>query len=198
MSKDSVLQRIKSFGMTNNMIISDLKRVESDYSINLGFENGTNSVVEEQYYPQFSAIIRDDAKKMSRHYELFYCLEKSIRSFISKSLESVENSEEWWNTDRIPQQVKAEVNTRIQKEIDSGISRRSLDELDYTNFGELTIIINTNWDVFGGIFTSKKAVERVMASLNTLRAPIAHCSLLAEDEIIRLNLAVRDWFRLME
>jgi hypothetical protein len=37
-----------------------------------------------------------------------------------------------------------------------------------------------------------------MASLNTLRAPIAHCSPLGEDEVVRLQLAVRDWFRLQE
>ena len=37
-----------------------------------------------------------------------------------------------------------------------------------------------------------------MANLNTLRGPIAHCSMLAEDEIVRLRLSVRDWYRLME
>ena len=43
-----------------------------------------------------------------------------------------------------------------------------------------------------------KAVEKVMSTLNTLRGPIAHRSPLAQDEIVRLKLAVRDWFRLME
>jgi hypothetical protein len=37
-----------------------------------------------------------------------------------------------------------------------------------------------------------------MASLNSLRGPVAHCVPLAEDEALRLQLAVRDWFRLME
>ena len=40
--------------------------------------------------------------------------------------------------------------------------------------------------------------EKIIASLNALRAPIAHCSPLADDEVIRLQLTVRDWFRLME
>ena len=72
------------------------------------------------------------------------------------------------------------------------------DELDYTTFGELSVVIIFNWDIFGGLFNSKKAVEKVMASLNALRNPIAHCSPLAEDEQLRLQLTVRDWFRLME
>jgi bisphosphoglycerate-dependent phosphoglycerate mutase len=70
--------------------------------------------------------------------------------------------------------------------------------VDYTTFGELGELIKTNWDVFGGIFSSVKAVERVMGSLNSLRALIAHCSPLADDEVVRLRLAVKDWFRLME
>ena len=72
------------------------------------------------------------------------------------------------------------------------------DPIDFTTFGELGEIIKKNWDVFDSLFTSVRAVEKVMSSLNTLQGPIAHCSLLAEDEVLRLRLAVRDWFRLME
>ena len=60
------------------------------------------------------------------------------------------------------------------------------------------MIITSNWDLFGSLFSSRKAVERIMANLNSLRGPIAHCSPLAEDEVLRLRLALRDWFRLME
>jgi hypothetical protein len=86
----------------------------------------------------------------------------------------------------------------MQREIDSANTPRSSDPLDFTTFGELGEIIKSNWDVFGAIFTSPKAVEKVMASLNMLRGPVAHCSPLAEDEVLRLRLSVRDWFRLME
>ena len=86
----------------------------------------------------------------------------------------------------------------MQKEIDSGVTPRSSEPIDFTTFGELGEIIKSNWDTFGGIFNSQKAVERVMTNLNTLRGPIAHCGVLAEDEIVRLRLSVRDWFRLME
>jgi len=87
---------------------------------------------------------------------------------------------------------------RIQKEVDTGMTRRSADAIDYTTFGELAMIITSNWDLFGSLFSSRKAVERIMANLNSLRGPIAHCSPLAEDEVLRLRLALRDWFRLME
>jgi membrane-associated protease RseP (regulator of RpoE activity) len=67
---------------------------------------------------------------------------------------------------------------------------RSDEMLDFTTFGELSQIIELNWDLCGSIFASVKAVKRVMSNLNTLRGPIAHCSPLAEDEVVRLRLCV--------
>ena len=104
----------------------------------------------------------------------------------------------WWNPQRIPQAIHAEVGKRMQREKESGFTIRSEHPLDYTNFGELGEIIKSNWVVFGSIFDNTKAIERVMNNLNLLRNSIAHCSPLAEDEILRLRLSVKDWFRLME
>ena len=71
--------------------------------------------------------------------------------------------ENWWQSDRIPSNVKSEVTSRIQKEIDSGVTRRSLDELDYTTFGELSVIIISNWEVFGGYSTAARRSKRLWA-----------------------------------
>ena len=86
----------------------------------------------------------------------------------------------------------------MQRELDSGVTPRSTQEIDYTTFGELGEIVRSNWSTFLGTFNSKKAFSKVMTNLNTLRGPIAHCSPLAEDEVVRLRLSLRDWFRLME
>lgn len=188
-------EKLKVFGMNNQFTELDLDRVEQEFKIDLGRKK--NKVIKDNvYYPQFEAEIRNEAKQMAKHYEIFYCLEKSIRELISTSLSST-NGDDWWNI-KVPQKVKDDVKGRIQREIDSGVTPRSDDEIDFTTFGELGDIIKSNWDVFGTIFNSQRAVERVMNNLNTLRAPIAHCSILAEDEVVRLQLSVRDWFRLME
>jgi hypothetical protein len=47
------------------------------------------------------------------------------------------------------------------------------------------------------MFRDKGAVERILGNLNTLRGPIAHCKPLADDEVLRLVLGMRDWFRQM-
>jgi Swt1-like HEPN len=197
MTNRDALERIKSFGMTNQIITEEIQSIGTRYSYDFGHLPKSSENVERAYYPQFTAAVRAEAASMSGHYETFYCLEKTIRTLVADSLEAAEGAD-WWQSPRVPSHIKAEVANRIQKELDSGVTRRSLDELDYTTFGELSVIITSNWEVFGGLFDSRKAVEKVMANLNTLRGPIAHCTALAEDEILRLQLTVRDWFRLME
>ena len=189
---------IKVFGITNQIAESDLTNVEKELGLSLGRKLSSEENRDDIYYPQFDQNIRREAAEMAKHYEIFYCLEATIRKLVSGSLEASKGTGWWQLPTVIPPAVGKAVAERIQKEIDSGVTIRSQEDIDYTTFGELGEIIKTNWVVFGGIFTSQKAVEKVMASLNTLRGPIAHCSALAEDEILRLQLSLRDWFRLME
>jgi hypothetical protein len=97
----------------------------------------------------------------------------------------------------MPGDIVNDVKSNIQREIDGGVTRRSDAPVDYTTFGQLSVMITSNWSLFGTIFHSRRAVEKVMASLNMLRGPIARCCPLAEDEVLRLRLAVKDWLRII-
>ena len=192
-----ITKSLKQFSMTNSLVEHGLDEIEKKFSIDLGRSHRSTLGQDESYYPQIEQDIRAEAATMAPHYETFYSLEKTVRRLVADTLNDASGST-WWTSGRIPQVVRENAEKSQQKEIDSGVTPRSDDPIDFCTFGELGEIIKTNWDVFGSIFTSIKAVERVMTNLNTLRAPIAHCSLLAEDEVVRLQLAVRDWFRLME
>ena len=85
----------------------------------------------------------------------------------------------------------------MKRELESGVTARSLEKIDYTSFGELGDIVRANWTIFVDTFNNEKAFNKVMHNLNLLRGPIAHCCPLAEDEIVRLQLTIGDWFRLM-
>lgn len=188
---------VKLFAISNQLVESDLDRVERELGLELGRGHVATLQADETYYPQLDADIRAEAARMSQHYEIFYALEKSIRSLVVDALQG-KHGETWWDSDTIPEAVKSSAEALLKREIDTGMTPRSVEKIDFTTFGELGAIIKANWDVFGDIFTSSRAVERVMSSLNSLRGPIAHCSPLAEDEVVRLRLSVRDWFRLME
>jgi hypothetical protein len=132
---------------------------------------------------------------MATHYAIFYCLENSIRELISERLEEA-HGEMWWD-ERVPEVVRRNASANRQKELSAAVTPRSSELIDYSNFGELGEIIKSNWDLFGDTFRDIKGLEKVLSNLNTLRAPIAHCKPLAEDEVLRLHLSLRDWFRQM-
>jgi hypothetical protein len=186
---------VKLFAMANNLIEHDLDRIEREHTVDLRRDHRVTVEVDDAYYPQIESAIRAEAAEMAPHYEVFYSLETTIRQMVRDQLQTAQP--DWWDQ-RVPGQIRKDAEKRQKQELDTGITPRSDDPIDYTNFGELGIVIRANWDVFGALFSSAKAVERVMANLNTLRGPIAHCSPLAEDEVVRLRLAVRDWFRLGE
>lgn len=194
--KNEVENHIRSFGMSGYLVSEELRDIESRYALELGHTSHREAESDQSFYPQFEQTVRAEAADMAAHYETFYCLEKSIRKVITETLLDAEGGN-WWDSSRIPPAISQEVEKRIRKEVDSGVTRRSDHSIDYTTFGELSVIITTNWDVFGTIFTSKRAVGNVMSQLNLLRGPIAHCSPMTDDEIDRLSLSVKDWFRIM-
>ena len=190
-------ESIKLFAICNQLAENDLDRVERELGVDLARGHTPSIQDDETYYPQIDTSIRAEAARMSQHYEIFYALEKSIRGLVVDTM-SDKHGENWWDSGAIPDQIKTVAEKGLKREIDSGMTPRSFEKIDFTTFGELGEIIKSNWLTFSDIFTSVRAVERVMGNLNSLRGPIAHCSPLAEDEIVRLRLSVRDWFRLME
>lgn len=188
---------IRAFGMSGLQIASGMSRIERKFAIDLGYSTERSRGRKSAEYEQFEASTRAEAARMSEFYEVFYCLENSIRILVSDILLDAEGAD-WWKSDRVDEKrIRDAVFSRRKKEIDSGITPRSDNLIDYTTFGELSQIITDNWDLFEPVFNSKIAVSNVSNQLNLLRGPIAHCNPTDELEQDRLNLAVRSWFRLM-
>lgn len=188
---------IKFFILNSLSIESHIRQIERDFKIDFGHTRSEEEPVYRDYYSQFAEQFRKEAKKMSINYTIFYCLENSIREIITKRLKE-KFGPNWWDK-KVPDAVKDNATNNKKKEIESGITPRSTELIDFTNFGELGSIIKENWDdTFSDMFRDKHAVGRILATLNNLRAPIAHCKALAEDEEKRLLLSLSDWFRQME
>jgi hypothetical protein len=196
MTSEDILSKIKLFCLSNSLTENKLDKVEADIGIDLGRQEKVE-IKEKDYYLQFESEFRNEAKEMSKHYEVFYCLEKSIRRQVMILMKE-KFGENWWQ-EKIEEEIKKNVEKNLQREEDSGFTIRSEEKIDYTTFGELTQIVNKNWDAFENLFRrGQRAFSKIMNNLNQLRGPIAHCCPLAADEVVRLELTVKDWFRLME
>lgn len=190
------LDAVRLFGLNNLSIEAEIRQIEQRFDVDLGHRDRKQDETDRAYYPQFSERLRREAASMARHYSIFYCLENFVREIIVERLEE-QYGAEWWDR-AVPEHVRNNAEQNRKREIGSGVTPRSDLLIDYTTFGELGEIIQKNWDIFGDTFRDARAVGRVLNNLNTLRAPIAHCNALADDEVVRLHLSLRDWFRQME
>ncbi len=195
MTKTNTSSRIKLFALANSLAENALDSIENSYKVDLG-RKAPIEVKKRDYYLQFDAQFRQEAKEMGEHYEVFYCLERSIRSLVVQ-LMTAKHGENWWE-DKVNPEIKKNVDGNIKREEESGFTQRSELKIDYSTFGELNQIVTSNWDAFTDLFRNPRAFQKIMTSLNLLRGPIAHCCPLAADEIVRLEITVKDWFRLME
>lgn len=192
----SAKDQAKYFCLNNLSIEAELRNIQKKVGLDIGHgEETDNANIDTTYYPQFSERTRAEAAVMSRHYQILYCLEKSIRELISQKLMDTAGAD-WWEK-KVPQAIRENVQRSKEKELESGITLRSNQLIDYTTFGHLGDIIDNNWDDFGDMFNDRLAVKKILGVLNTLRNPLAHSTFMADDEVNRLHLSLRDWFRQM-
>lgn len=192
--------RLKVFYLNRSLLNADLRRIEEQHDIRVISDLAVRHDRDESFYPQFPESLRRSAQAMAQHYEIFYCLENFIRDLVVDKLETAHGSD-WWTVEQprcvVPPVVKDNVAKNQRREHDAGVTPRSPGLIDYTTFGELSTLIDANWETFGDMFNSRKGLISVLSRLNLLRGPIAHCSELSEDEVMRLRLTLADWFRLM-
>lgn len=192
MAKTTAADQVRLFGMRNLMLESDLINLEKN---GIAIDHA-NTIKKDELVDTdlFEADILKSAQNMAKFYILYYSLENTIRRLISGRLYEKYGAE-WWEL-KVPGGVKTGVSDKQKKEKDTPMSIRSDDPLTYTNFGELIDILNANWSDFSDTLRSQKATQQILSQFNLVRNIIAHSVELNDDEILRLELLVKDWFRI--
>src|ERR1700733_2603654 len=90
---------VRAFGMTGLQIASSMTKIEEQFGIGLGHDITAPKGRKVAEYEQFEAELRREAARMSEFYEIFYCLENSIRRLVAETMVEAEGSD-WWNSAR--------------------------------------------------------------------------------------------------
>ena len=187
---------VKLFTLNSMLIETDLRSVQKQISEDIGHSKTNNDSDVANHLTSLPSELKAEAKAMAGHYVSFYCLENYMRQIIEELMNETYESD-WWPK-KIPDQLVQSAKKNRENEEKSGVTPRSEGWLNYLTFGELSEVIKHNWKgCFEQMFSDLNAVQRIMSDLNRLRGPIAHCCLLPEDEIGRLELAVKDLIRQM-
>jgi hypothetical protein len=141
----------------------------------------------------FSAEIRSSAMRALPAYLAFFCLENSVRELVGDRLAEALGAD-WWP--KVPTGLQKKVADRQDKE---GRNRwhvsRGAHPINYTDFGDLKSLIQTNWEQFEDLFPDQNWIVARLDELEASRNVIAHNNVLDEREIGRIHLYLQDWTR---
>lgn len=134
------------------------------------------------------------SRKMSVVYTAICAFENSVRDFISKKLLE-EKGENWWDL-CVSNKVRTDANNRKESEKDvRWLTPRGNSMIHYTEFGDLISIMGKpeNWKFFEvhvrNIDWAKQIIETLVKSRNI----IMHSGELAQTDIERVGMYIRDW-----
>jgi len=145
--------------------------------------------------PLLPKSIVNDAVKMANVYLEIYLFENSIRNLILKTLEK-KHGKNWWKK-CVSHPVQNEVTKRIKKEKKNRWhSKRGAHPIYYSNIGDLMSIISKNWNEFKDVIEKEQAwIKLKIEEIEFSRNVIAHNNPLLKDDIQRIEVNFKDWFK---
>lgn len=151
-------------------------------------------IVERGAQAEFPSRLLNAAGRMASVFVLFFCIENSARELITQRLAERYGSS-WWDQ-KVPQRIREVVEKlRASESVHRYHTARSSEMIGYTMFGQLEQIIVSNWDDFKDIFNQQSWISSRFSDLEKSRNIIMHTGVLAEYEIERVEMIVRDWVR---
>lgn len=134
------------------------------------------------------------SRKMALVYIAICSFENSVREFVSKKLLE-EKGKNWWETSA-NSEIRKKVKDRSKSE--SGIrwlTPRGGSMIYYTDFGDLFSIIShpNNWGYFEVHIGNKDWAQQIIFTLEKSRNIIMHSGELAQTDIERVGMYIRDW-----
>lgn len=140
-------------------------------------------------------LTREDIEnvyKMAELYVAIHCLENSVRRLIRSVLTDSLGPQWWDKAASTPMQRK--VDERKSKEVKNRwLPSRGADELNYVDWSDLVTLIRKYHTKFEKLIPDIKFIELRLEELENLRNTIAHNGVLPDEEITRVELALKDW-----
>jgi hypothetical protein len=134
-----------------------------------------------------------NAERMAIVYTAIHTFENMVRELVSKAM-AEKHGDNWW--DKVPAKVREKAQTRMAEDAKSKWhGTRGVQPITYSDFGELSSIIVTNWLTFESILYDMEWCKQLLNTLERSRNIVMHGGLLAKEDIERIGMNIRDWIR---
>jgi HEPN superfamily Swt1-like protein len=187
----SSVKRLVFDGILASKDLEELARTLPTQTGPLVSSETSEEATDPSWYP---APLVAAANRVSRAYYRLYLFENQVRRLIESVLLEAKGAA-WWE-DCVPEPVR---NEAVRKRDEEGGARfhhpRGDKLIDFASLRELGKIIEQNWGDFEDILYRKEWVLGKLEELRLTRNAIAHMSDVAEDDLSRLDMILKDWNR---
>ncbi|AQG79217.1 Swt1 family HEPN domain-containing protein [Spirosoma montaniterrae] len=134
------------------------------------------------------------ARKMAIVYTGVSAFENTVRKFVANVL--LENhGENWWELKVMEGIKKKAESRRLEESKIRWHTPRGDSIINYTEFGDLFIIIKNNWIDFQPYIISQEWAEQIIRTIERSRNVIMHSGELVDQDIERIGMFIRDWIK---
>jgi hypothetical protein len=134
-----------------------------------------------------------EAQRMSVVYAALHSFENAVRATVTKAM-AEKHGESWW--DKVPERIRKTAKSRMEE--DSRFrwhGARGATEINYCDFGDLSSIIVTNWEVFEDLLGNMEWAKAALNALEKSRNIVMHGGFVANEDVERIGMNIRDWIR---
>lgn len=144
-------------------------------------------------YDFLDSELLDEAQRMSVVYAAVHAFENAIRAMVSKAM-AEKHGESWW--DQVPERIRKTSKSRMEDDAKfRWHGARGASEINYCDFGDLSSIIVTNWEVFEAVLGNMEWAKATLSTLEKSRNIVMHGGVLAKEDVERIGMNIRDWIR---
>ena len=133
------------------------------------------------------------AQRMALVYTAIHAFENTVRDFVKLAMLEA-YKEEWWS--KVPSKIQDKAKKRMEEEAKfRWHGARGGTEIEYCDFGDLSSIIVTQWDIFKDVLVDMEWAKSLLAIMERSRNIVMHGGVLGMQDIERIGGNIRDWVR---
>lgn len=134
-----------------------------------------------------------EGQRMSVVYAAVHAFENTVRAMVTKAM-GEKHGATWW--EKVPERIRKTSKSRMEEDAKfRWHGARGSTEINYCDFGDLSSIIVTHWDVFEDLLGNMEWAKATLNALEKSRNIVMHGGSVARADVERIGMNIRDWIR---
>jgi len=188
----SRLARVKRFVSDGALAVAELQETSKTLGLDpagVVAVSFASEATDPSWYPQEDIT---SARRMTQVYFRLYLFESKLKRLVESILSQADR--DGWFEHYVPEPVRKEA---ARKRAEEGMAKfhaaRGSEKLAYLSISDLRRVVEANWVLFESRLYQKDWALGKLEELRLTRNAMAHMGDVSDDDLIRIDVILRDW-----